>query len=357
MASDAAGNFVVAWQGQAPGGGDIFAQRYDASGVRQGAELLVNTTTTNEQHRPVVAADVVGNFIVAWESVGSPALNVFAQRFSASGTPRGAEFQVNANSVTDHLPSVASDGIGNFVVVWQSVDQNATETSVLARFYDAAGAPRGAQFQVNTYTAGNQGRPSVALNEVGNVVVAWPSNLQDGDSMGIFGQRYGGLDPAALTVDSSGNRVLEPGESVDVRPSWRNLSGAAQTFSGTLTSITGPAGAAYAILDGAGDYGTVADGATMQCADCYSVSVSNPPTRPTQHWDASAVESIVPSTQGPQKLWLLHMGGSFPDVPLTNGFYQFTHLGLSPPGQEEPAPTPELVRVPVDDEGREILAG
>jgi hypothetical protein len=32
-------------------------------------------------------------------------------------------------------------------------------------------------------------------------------------------------------------------------------------------------------------------------------------------------------------------------------------LGLSPPGQEEPAPTPELVRVAVDDEGREILAG
>jgi len=33
------------------------------------------------------------------------------------------------------------------------------------------------------------------------------------------------------------------------------------------------------------------------------------------------------------------------------------HLGLSPPAQQEPAPTPELVRVPVDDEGREILAG
>ena len=33
------------------------------------------------------------------------------------------------------------------------------------------------------------------------------------------------------------------------------------------------------------------------------------------------------------------------------------HLGLSPPGQEEPAPTPEVVRVPVDDEGRAILAG
>jgi hypothetical protein len=31
-------------------------------------------------------------------------------------------------------------------------------------------------------------------------------------------------------------------------------------------------------------------------------------------------------------------------------------LGLSPP-RPEPASTPELARVPVDDEGREILAG
>jgi hypothetical protein len=33
------------------------------------------------------------------------------------------------------------------------------------------------------------------------------------------------------------------------------------------------------------------------------------------------------------------------------------HLGLSPPPQEEPPPTREPVRVPVDDEGRELQAG
>ncbi len=33
------------------------------------------------------------------------------------------------------------------------------------------------------------------------------------------------------------------------------------------------------------------------------------------------------------------------------------YLGLSPPPQEKPPPTRELVRVPVDDEGREIQAG
>jgi hypothetical protein len=33
------------------------------------------------------------------------------------------------------------------------------------------------------------------------------------------------------------------------------------------------------------------------------------------------------------------------------------HLGLSPPEQEKPPPPREVVRVPVDDEGREIQAG
>ena len=32
------------------------------------------------------------------------------------------------------------------------------------------------------------------------------------------------------------------------------------------------------------------------------------------------------------------------------------HLGLSPPQQERPPPTWEVVRLPVDDEGREIQA-
>jgi hypothetical protein len=33
------------------------------------------------------------------------------------------------------------------------------------------------------------------------------------------------------------------------------------------------------------------------------------------------------------------------------------HLGLSPPQQEKPPPTREVVRVPLDDEGRDIQVG
>ncbi len=113
-----------------------------------------------------------------------------------------------------------------------------------------------------------------------------------------------------------------------MRPTWRNVNGAAQTFGGTLTNITGPAGATYTVTDPVGDYGTVANGASGACVDCYAVSVSNPATRPALHWDASAVESILPDTQGQQKKWLLHVGRSFTDVPAANPFYRFVETLL-----------------------------
>ena len=165
--------------------------------------------------------------------------------------------------------------------------------------------------------------PSVASDSVGNFVAAWASENQDGSAPGIFAQRYGGLGPAALTVDGAGNQVLEPGETVDVRPTWRNFSGTAVSFGGALINITGPAGAVYAVIDNAGDYGTVADDTSAACTDCYEVIVSNPPTRPVVHWDAAAVESIVPDAQDQQKQWLLHVGRSFTDVSTTSPFYRF----------------------------------
>jgi len=106
-----------------------------------------------------------------------------------------------------------------------------------------------------------------------------------------------------------------------VRPSWRNLNGAAQAFAGTLASFTGPPGGTYTIVDGSGDYGTVANGATAPCADCYQVMVSG--TRPAVHWDASGVEGITPDTRGQQKRWVLHVGDSFADVPTSSPFQRF----------------------------------
>jgi hypothetical protein len=332
IAVEANGNFVAVWFDQAidrdGSGTAIFGQRFDASGNRLGSDFLVNSYTTGNQQFPSVSVSPAGGFAVAWTSStgDGSSFGMFARRFDASGNAVGNDFVVNTYTTgiqAGVFGQIAHDARGNFVVTWNGPGDGSSFGSFAQRF-SASGARRGAEFRVNTYTTGVQSNPSVASDSVGNFVVDWDDRGgQDGSSYGVFAQRFGGLGPAALTVDSPGNRVLEPGETVDVRPTWRNFNGAAQTFGGTLADITGPAGATYTITDPAGDYGTVANGATAQCIDCYAVSVSNPANRPAMHWDASAVESILPDTQGQQKQWVLHVGASFTDVITSSGFYRF----------------------------------
>ena len=257
---------------------------------------------------------------------------MFARRFDASGTALGTEFSVNTYTVGEQssvFGQVSHDARGNFVISWASADQDGSAYGSFAQRFNASGTRRGPEFQLNSYTADRQMLPSAVSDAVGNVTFTWESRGdQDGGDTGVYAQRFGGLVPAALAADSTGNQVLEPGETVDVRPSWRNFNGAAQTFSGTLTNITGPAGATHTITDATGNYGAVANGATGPCTDCYAIAVSNPGTRPVVHWDAAAVESILPDTQGQQKQWLLHVGRSFTDVPASSGFYRFVETLL-----------------------------
>ena len=133
----------------------------------------MNTYTTGPQSTPAVASDGLGNFVVAWQSgyygisQDGNGAGVFARRFDNTGVPAGPEFQVNTYTTGQQLaPAVSSDPLGNFVVVWQSgtygTGQDGSQAGVFGRLFDASGAPLGGEFQANTYTTGQQGGPSVA---------------------------------------------------------------------------------------------------------------------------------------------------------------------------------------------------
>jgi S-layer family protein len=337
ISSDAAGNFVIVWTSN-PGtdgsGSSVNGQRYDANGVPQGAEFVVNSYTTGDQLTVGVAHAPDGSFVVAFRSNQTDAAgDIFGKRYDASGNPIGAEFAVNTSTTgRQSYPDIAMDARGNFVVSWWDLVNDGNNVGVFARRFLADGTARGTDFLVNTYTTGQQSpnpfASTIASDEVGNFVVTWfgpnPATLQD-----VFAQRYGGLHPNSLVADPApGNLVWEPGETVGLRPNWVNVNGAAQTFAGTLTNLTGPAGATYTLADGTASYGTVANNANATCTDCYSVTVDNPTTRPVQHWDASAIETLTPDTQGQQKKWSLHIGKSFTDVPNSSPFYRFVETLL-----------------------------
>ena len=231
VAADPSGNFVVVWTSFAQDGSDygIFAQRYDSGGTPQGPEFRVNTFTTNRQFATSVAADPSGNFVVVWFSDTQDGSNygVFGQRYASSGIPLGLEFRVNTYTTdSQRTPSIAADSSGNFVVVWPSYTQDGSSFGVFGQRYDGFGAPQGPEFRVNTYTTNVQGFPSVAADSLGNFVVVWESDTQDGSNYGIFGQRYDGFgsplgpefrvntftssfqERPSVAADSSGNFIV-----------------------------------------------------------------------------------------------------------------------------------------------------
>jgi hypothetical protein len=203
LAADPTGGFMVVWasDGQDGSADGIYGQRYDAAGAPLGAEFRINTYTTGNQLAPEVGADGAGTFMVVWQSTlqdGSGA-GVIGQRFAASGAPLGGEFRVNSYTSSDQArPVVALDSFGNFVVAWQSAGQDGGANGVFAQRYDAAGAPLGGEFRVNTFVTDEQVDPAVAAAPAGHFLVVWSSSGQDGSNYGVFGQRYSPIVPVDL---------------------------------------------------------------------------------------------------------------------------------------------------------------
>lgn len=200
------GSFVVAWASTGSQGSDSYAesiqaQRFDAQGDPIGGELQVNTWTSGRQFYPSVGVDDDGDFVVAWTSYGSSGsdadgYSVQVRRFDADGSPLSGDFQVNSWTTGQQFGvDVAVAPTGAFVVAWTSTDAAGDDdgSSVHARRFDASGAPLGDQFQVNTWTTSIQSEPSVAFDGSGGFVIAWNSHgspESDGDGFSVQARLY-----------------------------------------------------------------------------------------------------------------------------------------------------------------------
>ncbi len=195
VAMDANGNFVITWQSKSQDFGDgqdgVYAQRYDANGNTLGGEFLVNTTTPKAQDTSSIAMDATGNFVIVWSAKDQDgdARGIFGQLFDNTGTAFGpTEFQVNTTISLDQIePSVAMDGNGDFVVVWQ--DKSLSPTDVFGQQFDSTGTKVGGEIVVNTTGSGDQLTPAVAMDADGDFVIAWDGE-GIGDSVGVHTRQY-----------------------------------------------------------------------------------------------------------------------------------------------------------------------
>lgn len=196
IATNGNGASVITWasrnQATANGGYDIYAQRYDASGTKTGNEFLVNIVGSGDKNTPDVAIDTNGDFVIVWQSnqQDGDGFGIYGQRYNANGAAAGSEFLVNTNIVDDQEnPQVAMDADGNFVVTWKSFS-NASDYDIFAQRFSADGNTISGEFLVNTETSDEQSNPAIAMNANGDFVVSWQGINQVLGGFDIYKQKY-----------------------------------------------------------------------------------------------------------------------------------------------------------------------
>jgi hypothetical protein len=241
VAMDNAGNVFVVWTGGG-GTGDLYAvtwtvakiygQRFNAAGVAQGPNFMVNTFAWGHHETPSVAMFASGEAVVVWKQIGGP---IFMQRFDATGArlgplscpnemglPQACDSPVNATTASRWNPRVAVNPsvcapppggacqLGTVAVVWEE------PTAVRAQLFDGGNGLRsGPEFSANTNPNHYPfGQPAVAMDANANLVVAWIGDSVVGSSFvhGIYAQRFGmGSAPCptgcAVTFGPLGNQV------------------------------------------------------------------------------------------------------------------------------------------------------
>lgn len=195
------GRLVFAWASEQQDGSswETYFKLFTADTLPITGDIRANTTTTDSQLSPVVAALRDGGFVIIWESnlQDGSREGVFGQRFTTDGIKLGAEFQVNTTTTLDQTsPEVTALTDGGWVVTWADRGQEV----VFQQRYDFLGIRVGTETQVNTVSTYSQTEPAITNLQDGGWVVTWASTHlgnHTGEDQEIFFKRF----------DASGNAV------------------------------------------------------------------------------------------------------------------------------------------------------
>jgi Ca2+-binding RTX toxin-like protein len=180
------GRFVVMWQNDEPGadgsGSCIKGRIFNPDGTPATPEFLVNSTTTNNQSRPDVAALTGGGFVITWEHADGDEIR--ARVFNAQGATFSDDFAVD-NGSAGSAPAIVGLSNGNFVIAWADpgdvLQTDGSGRHVRAQIFSGSDTPVGQSFIVNSTVANDQSDPALAALRNGTFVAGWTDESPDRD--------------------------------------------------------------------------------------------------------------------------------------------------------------------------------
>ena len=211
VAMDPNGNFAIVWM-QDENKNSIRGRLYDANGTAETELFEVSTINFSSVTRPSIAMDANGYFVVTWDGDPNKAGldDIHARLFDPNGTALGEQFTVNTTlAEAQQYPQVSMNNKGEFVIVWETeIEAHTTERDIFGQRFDSLGQPVGDEFLINTYVEGDQRYPDIALGENGVFVTVWQSDEQDGSGYGIFGE----MNSIADSIEVPSYNVVEAQE-------------------------------------------------------------------------------------------------------------------------------------------------
>ncbi|NYZ22635.1 beta strand repeat-containing protein, partial [Azospirillum oleiclasticum] len=186
------GSYVVAYGRKSDGSGTgVSAQRFTADGTAVGGVITIPSNTTNNQIRPSLTALSDGGFLATWDTFQDGLTwNIFQQRFDNEGNKVGDPARVNSTIARQqNFSDVTALTGGGWVVNWWSEEQDGDSWGVYQQRYAANGTKLGSEEQVNTQTTNAQYQQHSTALADGGWVVSWTS-LHAGGNADVYQQRF-----------------------------------------------------------------------------------------------------------------------------------------------------------------------
>jgi hypothetical protein len=197
IAIDANNNFIIAYQEKKHGNWEVYFQRFNSSGIALGNPVKCSDNPVyGERWYPSIEIDGTGNFFVIWTDYYHKRADIFFQRFNSSGIKQGNNVKVNDaiepfEVLTDNLSKLARMAIsstGNFVITWSDA-RNGSNLDIYFQRYNSLGDPQGINQKANSDVGTtNQTNPSIAIDNTGNYIITW-TDMRNGNE-DIYFQRY-----------------------------------------------------------------------------------------------------------------------------------------------------------------------
>jgi VCBS repeat-containing protein len=175
---------------------------------------------------------------------------IYGQLYNANGTVRGGEFQLNQMVIKNQTnPAVTGLSNGTFVATWQSTGQDGSGEGIYARIFNANGTPKTSEFRVNVSTLNDQTNPAITALDDGDFVISWESADQNGHGEGVYARRYDSEGNPIQLVGSSGPTDISlSNDHIDENNSIGAPVGTLNTI-----DVDSSTGFSYQLVSGTGD--------------------------------------------------------------------------------------------------------